>query len=29
MNPVEAMEMLTNRMGRFKGNAEFLGNMNL
>jgi transcription termination factor Rho len=29
MNPVEAMEMLTNRMGRFKTNAEFLGNMNL
>jgi len=29
MNPVEAMEMLTNRMARFKTNAEFLGNMNL
>jgi transcription termination factor Rho len=29
MNPVEAMEMLTNRMGRFKSNAEFLSNMNL
>jgi transcription termination factor Rho len=29
MNPIEAMEMLTNRMGRFKSNAEFLGNMNL
>jgi transcription termination factor Rho len=29
MNPVEAMEMLTNRMGRFKSNSEFLGNMNL
>jgi transcription termination factor Rho len=29
MNPVEAMEMLTNRMSRFKTNAEFLGNMNL
>jgi transcription termination factor Rho len=29
MNPVEAMEMLTNRMGRFKGNTEFLSNMNL
>jgi transcription termination factor Rho len=29
MNPVEAMEMLTNRMARFKSNAEFLGNMNL
>src|SRR6476620_1120545 len=28
MNPVEAMEMLTNRMARFKSNAEFLGNMN-
>ena len=24
MNPVEAMEMLTNRMGRFKSNGEFL-----
>ncbi len=29
MNPVEAMEMLTNRMARFKTNAEFLSNMNL
>jgi transcription termination factor Rho len=29
MNPIEAMEMLTNRMGRFKSNGEFLGNMNL
>ena len=29
MNPVEAMEMLTNRMARFKSNGEFLGNMNL
>ena len=29
MNAVEAMEMLTNRMGRFKSNGEFLGNMNL
>jgi transcription termination factor Rho len=29
MNPVEAMEMLTNRMGRFKSNGEFLSNMNL
>jgi transcription termination factor Rho len=29
MNPVEAMEMLSNRMGRFKSNSEFLGNMNL
>jgi transcription termination factor Rho len=29
MNPVEAMEMLTNRMGRFKSNNEFLSNMNL
>jgi transcription termination factor Rho len=29
MNPVEAMEMLTNRMGRFKSNSEFLSNMNL
>ncbi len=29
MNPVEAMELLTNRMGRTKGNAEFLMSMNL
>jgi transcription termination factor Rho len=29
MNPVEAMEMLTTRMGRFKSNSEFLSNMNL
>jgi transcription termination factor Rho len=29
MNPVEAMEMLTNRMGRFKSNSDFLNNMNL
>ncbi|HEX3150408.1 MAG TPA: transcription termination factor Rho [Gemmataceae bacterium] len=29
MNPLEAMEMLINRMSRFKSNAEFLGNMNL
>jgi transcription termination factor Rho len=29
MNPVEAMEMLTNRMGRFKSNSDFLSNMNL
>src|SRR5262245_30463259 len=29
MNPVEAMEMLTNRMGRFKSNNDFLSNMNL
>ena len=29
MNPVEAMEMLSNRMGRFKSNGEFLSNMNL
>ena len=29
MNPIEAMEMLSNRMGRFKTNAEFMGNMNL
>ena len=29
MNPIEAMEMLTNRMGRFKSNGEFLSNMNL
>ncbi|MSR54706.1 MAG: transcription termination factor Rho, partial [Gemmataceae bacterium] len=29
LNPVEAMEMLSNRMGRFKSNGEFLSNMNL
>jgi len=29
MNPIEAMEMLTNRMSRFKSNSEFLSNMNL
>jgi transcription termination factor Rho len=29
MNPVEAMELLTNRMGRAKTNAEFLSTMNL
>jgi transcription termination factor Rho len=29
MNPVEAMELLTNRMGRTKSNAEFLMSMNL
>jgi len=29
MNPVEAMEMLTNRMSRFKSNSDFLSNMNL
>lgn len=29
MNPIEAMEMLTNRMGRFKTNAEFMSNMHL
>jgi transcription termination factor Rho len=29
MNPVEAMELLTNRMGRTKTNAEFLMSMNL
>jgi transcription termination factor Rho len=29
MNPVEAMEMLINRMGRFKSNGDFLSNMNL
>jgi len=29
MNPVEAMEMLSNRMGRFKSNSDFLSNMNL
>ncbi len=29
MNPVEAMELLTNRMGRTKTNDEFLATMNL
>ena len=29
MNPVEAMELLVNRMSRTKGNAEFLMSMNL
>jgi transcription termination factor Rho len=29
MNPVEAMELLTNRMARTKSNEEFLGSMNL
>ncbi len=29
MNPVEAMELLTGRMARTKGNAEFLMSMNL
>jgi transcription termination factor Rho len=29
MNPVEAMELLTSRMARTKGNAEFLMSMNL
>jgi transcription termination factor Rho len=29
MNPVEAMELLTNRMARTKGNADFLMSMNL
>jgi transcription termination factor Rho len=29
MNPVEAMELLVNRMARTKGNAEFLNSMNL
>ncbi|MDQ6724961.1 MAG: transcription termination factor Rho [Actinomycetota bacterium] len=29
MNPVEAMELLTNRMNRTKSNAEFLMSMNL
>lgn len=29
MNPVEAMELLTNRMRRTKTNEEFLGTMNL
>jgi transcription termination factor Rho len=29
MNPVEAMELLANRMRRTKSNAEFLMTMNL
>ncbi|MCI0464277.1 MAG: hypothetical protein L0Z62_45665, partial [Gemmataceae bacterium] len=29
MNPVEAMELLVNRMTRTKSNAEFLMSMNL
>jgi transcription termination factor Rho len=29
MNPVEAMELLINRMGRSKGNTEFLNTLNL
>jgi transcription termination factor Rho len=29
MNPVEAMELLVNRMGKTKSNAEFLMSMNL
>jgi transcription termination factor Rho len=29
MNPVEAMELLVNRMARTKGNADFLMSMNL
>jgi transcription termination factor Rho len=29
MNPVEAMELLVNRMGRSKGNADFLKTLNL
>ena len=29
MNPVEAMELLINRMSRSKANAEFLASMNL
>jgi transcription termination factor Rho len=29
MNPVEAMELLINRMSRTKTNAEFLQSMNL
>ena len=29
MNPVEAMELLTNRMARTKSNSEFLQSMNL
>jgi transcription termination factor Rho len=29
MNPVEAMELLVNRMSKTKSNAEFLMSMNL
>ena len=29
MNPVEAMELLINRLNRTKTNAEFLQSMNL
>src|SRR4051812_30910478 len=29
MNPIEAMELLTNRMGRAKSNADFLNTLNL
>jgi transcription termination factor Rho len=29
MNPIEAMELLTNRMGRTKSNTEFLNTLNL
>jgi transcription termination factor Rho len=29
MNPIEAMELLINRMGRAKSNAEFLNTLNL
>jgi transcription termination factor Rho len=29
MNPVEAMELLVNRMARTKSNADFLMSMNL
>ncbi len=29
MNPIEAMELLTNRMGRAKTNADFLNTLNL
>ena len=29
MNPVEAMELLTTRMGRTKSNVEFLKTLNL
>jgi transcription termination factor Rho len=29
MNPVEAMELLLNRLQKTKTNAEFLANMNL
>jgi len=29
MNPIEAMELMTNRMTRAKTNADFLNTLNL